>query len=448
MTRFASSGVFNRFDLAEDLERPAASALSAVDNIDADALLAPPTSYHVELLFVEHGAEPPKILWDEAEQLVTEECQVERSSEFLFNNPNFRGSVKVPASRITVAVPVVGEGRFLGGRAHSFLAKAWPATKLTDSELRIWSAWPNPSAEAVARWWKATEDELRRHTEPITHDVSVWQEQLPGLLTRCVEARRQRLLRDRGLEGAMGLRVRTRDARPVPVPVVRKRIATTRAQRQRGVTSNHREPELDAKAYAEILDIICGYTRSLERSPRVAQKYDEEELRDQILMHLNGHFEGEAAGELFNGAGKTDILIRHCDRNVFIGECKFWEGQKAFTDAIDQLNGYLLFRDTKAAILVFIKRKDATAIVEKAIAAIRAHPQFKRDGEAAQDPLTLSHYVMRHHDDDHREIRLAMIPVVIRSEEPSAAEVQDVFHAQDIPTGRSVPSRKRRSGSS
>jgi hypothetical protein len=203
--------------------------------------------------------------------------------------------------------------------------------------------------------------------------------------------------------------------------VRRTNVAATRAAlRQTPAIPYRDEPALEGQTYADILDIICSFGRGLERSPSVARKYDEEELRDQILMHLNGHFEGEAGGELFNGAGKTDILIRHDDRNVFIGECKFWERQKAFTAAIDQLNGYLVFRDTKAAIVLFIKQKDATAVIEKAIAAIKAHPQFKRDGKPSADALTLTHHVLRHTDDALREVRLALIPVVIRPE--SSAE--------------------------
>jgi hypothetical protein len=54
-------------------------------------------------------------------------------------------------------------------------------------------------------------------------------------------------------------------------------------------------------------------------------------------VQLNGHFTGEAGGELFNGSGKTDIIVRHDDRNVFIGECKIWAGVAKFVSALDQL---------------------------------------------------------------------------------------------------------------
>jgi hypothetical protein len=35
-------------------------------------------------------------------------------------------------------------------------------------------------------------------------------------------------------------------------------------------------------------------------------------------MQLNGQFEGKATGETFNMCGKTDILLREGQRNVFM----------------------------------------------------------------------------------------------------------------------------------
>ena len=74
-------------------------------------------------------------------------------------------------------------------------------------------------------------------------------------------------------------------------------------------------------------------------------------MRDFLLMTLCTHYPN-TTGETFNKAGKTDILVRHEGTNVFVGECKFWKGIKAFRDTIDQILGYLTWRDSKAAIIV------------------------------------------------------------------------------------------------
>jgi len=78
-------------------------------------------------------------------------------------------------------------------------------------------------------------------------------------------------------------------------------------------------------------------------------------LRDILLAHLNGHYQGDATGEAFRRSGKTDIRIEDGIRAAFVAECRVWNGQKELSQAIDQLLGYLTWRDCKAAIIIFNK---------------------------------------------------------------------------------------------
>lgn len=142
----------------------------------------------------------------------------------------------------------------------------------------------------------------------------------------------------------------------------------------------------------------------MERSPSVASGKGEEELRDQILVQLNGTFRGAATGATFVQNGKTDILIRVDDRHVFVGECKWWRGQKACGQAVDQLLSYLPWRDEKAALILFIDRKDASAVIEKAAEAVRAHLAYKRPGVTSNEPAERQNFVLGHPDDPDREI--------------------------------------------
>jgi hypothetical protein len=129
---------------------------------------------------------------------------------------------------------------------------------------------------------------------------------------------------------------------------------------------------------------------------------------------LNSNFEGSARGEVFNGAGKTDILIQHDDRNAFIGECKVWRGEKQFGDAIDQLVGYTVWRDTKAALILFIRSGNATEILAKADAKLRAHARFE-SARTTTDADSRTDYLLHAKDDPARLIRVALLPFVLRS---------------------------------
>ncbi|HXE55447.1 MAG TPA: hypothetical protein VN541_20655, partial [Tepidisphaeraceae bacterium] len=116
----------------------------------------------------------------------------------------------------------------------------------------------------------------------------------------------------------------------------------------------------------------------------------------------------------FNGAGKTDILIRVGDRNIFIGECKVWSGPKTMDDALEQLFGYLVWRDTKAAILLFIRNKDVSAVIDKAIGKIKEHPNHKRSPAYEQADADQYEFTMHADGDPEREIHLALIPFALR----------------------------------
>src|SRR2546422_484897 len=131
--------------------------------------------------------------------------------------------------------------------------------------------------------------------------------------------------------------------------------------------------------FEDILRTIRAMGRSMERTPGAYSSLGEEDLRSVFLTSLNAQFEGGATGETFNVTGKTDILIRQGDRNLFTGECKIWDGPKTLTDAIDQVLGYLAWRDTRAAVVIFVGRKDFGAVVEKIPTTVTQHPQYRRE---------------------------------------------------------------------
>jgi hypothetical protein len=119
-----------------------------------------------------------------------------------------------------------------------------------------------------------------------------------------------------------------------------------------------------------------------------------------------------AGGETVNGKGRTDILVRHQGRNAFIGECKFWHGPTRFGEAIDQLLGYTVWRDTKAAIILFITNRNATAVIDRAGGCLVGHPTC-RQAPVSPDPYRRRDYRFASPTDDQRMISLALLPVVV-----------------------------------
>jgi hypothetical protein len=166
------------------------------------------------------------------------------------------------------------------------------------------------------------------------------------------------------------------------------------------------EPTIDEEEYKHILDVMSGMALMMERSPRTFTKLKEEEIRDHFLLQLNGHYKGNALGETFNRKGKTDILVREQDKNLFIGECKIWKDANGITAALDQLLSYLTWRDTKAALVVFVKRKSIDRPLATIMKTVEEHECMKR---AEWKSVGRQRFVFGKREDPSREIILAVL---------------------------------------
>lgn len=144
-----------------------------------------------------------------------------------------------------------------------------------------------------------------------------------------------------------------------------------------------------------------------ERLPSTYAGKEEEHLRDHILLILEPNFEGSATGETFNKAGKTDILLRHEGKNVFIAELKFWHGKKAYLDTISQLLSYLTWRDSKAAVVVFVKNKEFSSVLETVKKITLEHDNCL--GFVSEQEEGWFHYSFHINEDRNREVKLSVM---------------------------------------
>ncbi len=158
--------------------------------------------------------------------------------------------------------------------------------------------------------------------------------------------------------------------------------------------------------YEHILSVVSNMVVVMERSPQAFAGMKEEDLRQHFLVQLNGQYEGQATGETFNFEGKTDILIRVEGRNIFIAECKFWDGPESLNQAIEQILKYASWRDTKTAILIFNRKKNLSSILGKIGDVVKAQSNYLRTVNVAE---TRFRFVLHHRDDKERELILTIL---------------------------------------
>ena len=167
------------------------------------------------------------------------------------------------------------------------------------------------------------------------------------------------------------------------VPIEKKEYAETHIPLKRNIVpvAKHYESSnyygISDSDYRDILATIKHTASTYERTPTSYKSLLEEDLRNTLLASLNATYKGDATGETFRNSGKTEICIERENRAAFVAECKMWTGQKEVEKAIIQLDNYLTWRDCKAALIFFVRRKDFLRTLDAAESALRAFKNMR-----------------------------------------------------------------------
>jgi hypothetical protein len=334
------------------------------------------------------------------------ETQVDVSRDPLRNIPDRSRSYYVSGTLITYYIPFTGELDLFSCRASSYSTNP-PQGNVEDNHLLITYTVTEHDPSAVRGQFQSELANIKQYLQWIDVDARNFNSTLHEYAKGQIEKRREKLLKDQGLVAGLGFPLRQRPDAPqtYTAPSIRRKLELRppAAKTQPFVP----EPVLDMGEYEHILSVARNMVTVMERSPRAFKDMQEEDLRQHILVQLNGHYEGLATGETFNYEGKTDILIREDGKNVFIAECKFWDGPKSLSDAMDQVLSYASWRDTKVAIFVFNRNRNFSQVVGKVPEVVGAHPNFKRSAPYGDE--TGFRAVLSHRDDPNRELLLTVL---------------------------------------
>ena len=272
--------------------------------------------------------------------------------------PDDEGPYHVPGTELRIHVPYQGDKMLWRLQASRYGVSGYPeidaGTETITFVCRFADDTANP--EEIKKEIHRKLDRLRDAVQNLHHDVEAHNSTAPSRIKAELEAKRQKAFAATNAVSALGIPIRRRDEPATYIaPVQRRKLPIIRPTPSAEAYAP--EPELEEAAYQHILQVIQSASLVMERDPKSFATLGEEAIRALMLLLLNGHYEGMATGETFNGEGKTDILIRVNNKNVFIAECKVWHGAKKFEEAIDQLLGYVTWRDCKCALIVFNRQK-------------------------------------------------------------------------------------------
>ena len=224
---------------------------------------------------------------------------------------------QVTPSHFTTRTPV---GEVVGSESALYLA--FDHFEVTDEELK------NVVTGAI--------DAVDRALKSLRDDVNEYHAALPNLIKGSLTNRREKMPKRIAKRWTYEASSCTGEApSQLAFDWQRQREHAFRLSRPRPSSrrkASHRT-RLRTK-YEDILSVLQSMSLVFERSPEAFIKMGEEHIRFHFLVLLNGLYRGEASAETFNLGGKTDILISHQGRNLFIAECKDRDGPKTLTDAI------------------------------------------------------------------------------------------------------------------
>ena len=371
--------LFFEGDLDARLRGGQESVSRELDRIPKDQFLVSSDQEIVDHVVAGLSVEPI-VLHEEKTTMDQHETQVDVSHDPLRVFRDERtGPFYIPGTKVEINIPFTGEEWIFRYRTNPW-STVFPRADVQSGRLRLIVTQPH---DADPNAFKTEyEQEIRRIRECVERarqQVVGYNESLPNLVQQAVRHRRERLERHGNIAALLDIPLATKPGAPSiePVKVEIRRPAPLPVPPKSGLEP---EPGITDQTFEHILRLIRHQGRTFERTPSTYAVHGEEDLRNIILAQLNGHFQGDAVGEVFRGKGKTDICIEQDNRAAFVAECKLWQGPAGVTTALDQLMGYLTWRDSKAALIMFnLKNKDFTKILEAMPQTLSAHPLFLRE---------------------------------------------------------------------
>ncbi|MEQ8676476.1 MAG: hypothetical protein RLP44_22060 [Aggregatilineales bacterium] len=287
-----------------------------------------------------------------------------------------RHGISYRVTKIVYHLPFYGDSHLLRCQPSHYF---WTSHEvyIKNNELCFEIIADKNNSERTRKESEDIRDSISQYMNWIAGDLSAYNNELEVYISSSFKYRKDELLKKNELIASLGVPIKKRNNLPstFAVPSVRKRlnIPSKPQVHEKGFKP---EPTLPNENYQEILKTIFDVGKNIERLPSIYENKNEEGLRDYFLLALGTVFEKSTTGETFNKSGKTDILIRHENSNIFVAECKIWKGEKGYRDTITQLLGYLTWRDSKTAVIMFVKNKDLSNVFAKVEEVTPQHSNY------------------------------------------------------------------------
>lgn len=378
-----------------------------VDSLKSDEILR---ANEGELLEYVYGRMEMTIPTLDEDAIHYDEREVQVDARRFANNRMFFDSNRpyyVTGTRVRVLIPFDGDANVFHIRPSLGSSSGYPIGETLKNEIVLTYEQEIPDGTAVKQSYLSALAEINKYLANIEGHFAGFNKQIRPIIEQQIKQRKEKLIASASIGDALGLPQKGGNVEPATYSVSLKKRERPKINLPATTTTGKAEPVLSQSDYEYVLSVMKLMTESMERTPKTFALMDEEAIRDVFLVHINGQYNGMASGESFNFGGKTDILLNVSGRCVFIAECKFWTGEKGLLATIDQLLGYLSWRDTKTALVILNRNKKFTGVLETIATSVPTHPNFIRDD--GMDGETVFKYLFHQPLDPNRHLQLTLM---------------------------------------
>lgn len=309
------------------------------------------------------------------------------------------GDLKFESEKIIVKLPIIQNGAtdlYLYLRTSSFSSSPDPQFSINGNniifEIEIKGYGINVDNENIRNILLSTKSSIHNYLNSKNSEINSENLKLRNQLTNFIEERKNKLDSDKKRINEL--------VNLIKIPLARKdsdfikKIQIDKKQFIKKIKPKTPDEDykLDRDKVVDIIKLINNQCLQFEKTPKTYDKLDEPNLRDLLLANLNSIFEGQATGETFNNEGKTDIYLNIDKGNILVSECKFYAGEKLYHQTIEQILGYLTWRQNYGIIISFCRNKNFTKIIDEAESIITSHSSYESGFEVFDD----SHFISKH----------------------------------------------------
>jgi hypothetical protein len=301
----------------------------------------------------------PLKLYEDEKTMEKKEIEFDVSGIRARNPYGGSNPIYVKGIRIVVSIPFTGDTELLNAAPLRTMVfyQGTIVEKNSDGIGYIKIEYEQPLDEDPSKIKKYIDEQIRGIKSKISeqaHRIQEFNESIRSNIEQAIRIKKDRLKKYDDIVEFIGIPLKPKVGVPdyKKINLAKRQIKPLPSIPKEGYKP---EPGISAEQYEYILNVIRHEGRTFEGTPETFHNLEEEELRNILLAHLNGHFQGSATGETFRKKGKTDIRIEDNNRAAFSAECKIWHGKTGLFESVEQLLGYLTWRDCKASIIIFNK---------------------------------------------------------------------------------------------